>query len=221
MDEFQQISELKNYHSIEASIRHAAERSKNIAYVFSGSNRHLLQQMFGDKSRPLYRLCQTLAIERMCQEVYVPHLQHLAHIRWKKTLPIERLEQIFELTERHPFYMNVLCQLLWEKDAIPTEELTLAIWQNYVKTQRQIISHDVIKLSINQRRVMTALAHAPAKEIQSIEFLAPLKISASSAQQAVNVLVQKDLVYRDEQNIYRILDPAIRHYLDVILWEPI
>ena len=49
----------KNYHSIEASIRHAVERSENISYVFSGSNRHLLKQMFGGQGRPLYRLCQT------------------------------------------------------------------------------------------------------------------------------------------------------------------
>lgn len=34
IDEFQQISQLKNYHSIEASIRHAVERSRNVAYVF-------------------------------------------------------------------------------------------------------------------------------------------------------------------------------------------
>ena len=60
LDEFQQISLLKNAHSIEASLRHAAERSVNIAYVFSGSNRRLLAQMFGDSARPLYRLCQLI-----------------------------------------------------------------------------------------------------------------------------------------------------------------
>jgi uncharacterized protein len=85
IDEFQQISKLKNYHSIEASIRHAVERSDKIAYVFSGSNRRLLEQMFGDQGRPLYKLCQTIQLDRIKKDDYMPHLQQLAKNRWKKT----------------------------------------------------------------------------------------------------------------------------------------
>ncbi|NDA48269.1 MAG: hypothetical protein EBY21_13565, partial [Alphaproteobacteria bacterium] len=55
-DEFQQISELEETLSIEALIRHAVERSKAITYLFSGSRRHLLKEMFSHKNRPLYRL---------------------------------------------------------------------------------------------------------------------------------------------------------------------
>lgn len=219
IDEFQQISQLKNYHSIEASIRHAAERSQNISYIFSGSNRQLLKQMFGDEGRPLYRLCQTLTIERMQKETYIQRLNDLAKIKWKKTLANSLLNQIFHLTELHPFYMNVLCQLLWEKETIPSADDAGVIWHNFVKTQRQIISHDTLKLSINQRHILTALARSPVKEIQSAEFVAALKISASSAQQATESLCQKDLVYRDKDDIYRVLDPAIRYYLNVILWN--
>lgn len=219
LDEFQQISQLKNYHSIEASIRHAAERSKNIAYVFSGSNRQLLQQMFGDAGRPLYRLCQMLSIERMHPGVYRQHLCDLAKARWKKPLVDDMLEKIFQLTELHPFYMNVLCQLLWKQNTIPAKDTADRLWDHYVQTQRQIISHDIMQLSINQRRLITALAHAPVKEIQAIGFITQLKISASSTQQALEVLLEKDLVYRDENAFYRVLDPAMRYYLDVVLWD--
>lgn len=219
MDEFQQISQLKNHASIEASIRHAVERSENVSYVFSGSNRHLLKQMFGDQSRPLYRLCQTINIDRMTKEVYQDHLQQLAHINWKKSLSDDVLKRIFWHTELHPFYMNVLCQMLWEKSHIASIEEIDGVWHEYVKTQRQLISHDVMELSLNQRRIITALAGSPAKEIQSVDFTAPLKISASSAQQAAEVLVRNDLIYEDKDGFYRVLDPAMRYYLDVILWE--
>ena len=33
-DEFQQIGELKENHAIEASIRHAVERSRYVSYIF-------------------------------------------------------------------------------------------------------------------------------------------------------------------------------------------
>ncbi|TAK72483.1 MAG: ATP-binding protein [Gammaproteobacteria bacterium] len=221
IDEFQQISQLKNGHSIEAAIRHAVERSENIAYVFSGSNRQLLKQMFGDQGRPLYRLCQTINIERMAKDVYIPHLQHLAKVRWKKLLSLEAIEQIFKHTERHPFYMNVLCQILWEERDVPSIEKIDTVWHTYVKAQKHLISHDITELSLNQRRIITALARLPVKEIQSIEFIAPLKISASSAQQSLEVLISKDLVYRREDGFYYILDPAMKYYLDVVLWEDI
>lgn len=219
MDEFQQISKLNNYHSIEASIRHAVERSEKIAYVFSGSNRHLLQQMFGDQGRPLYRLCQTINIERMTEDVYRDHLQQLASKRWKKKLPDHIVERIVDATERHPFYINVLCQILWEENHIPSVDAVNTAWHSYVKTQKHIISHDVMALSLNQQRVMTALARLPAREIQSAEFTAPLKLSASSVQQSVDVLMRKDLVYKTADGFYRVLDPAMRYYLDVVLWE--
>jgi hypothetical protein len=219
IDEFQQISQLPNGHSIEASIRHAVERSTHITYVFSGSSRQLLAQMFGDHGRPLYRLCQTLTIERMSENVYAEHLQHLSKLKWKKIIPDDVLEHIFRLTEYHPFYMNVLCQLLWENKHIPSEEEITSIWHDYVKTQRHIISHDIMLLSPNQRRVMIALAKTPAKEIQSAKFTSPLKISTSSVQQALDVLIKKDLIYKNQEGFYCVLDPAMRFYLNVILWD--
>ena len=219
MDEFQQISQLKNHPSIEASIRHAVERSEQIAYVFSGSNRQLLQQMFGQQSRPLYRLCHIFSIERMERAIYIKHLQHLANLHWKKPLPEAVLAKIFELTELHPFYMNVLCQLLWEKAALPSIESIALSWHSYVQNQRQVLSQDLIDLSLNQKHILTALAKKPTKAIQSAEFTSPLKISASSAQQAVETLVRKDLIYQTQEGLYQILDPAIRYFLNVTLWE--
>lgn len=219
MDEFQQISQLKNYHSIEASIRHAVERSENISYVFSGSNRHLLEQMFGDQGRPLYRLCQIINLERMDKKVYANHLNSLAKMKWGKNLSEAVIEQIFINTEQHPFCINVLCQSLWKKSEPPSADDVDAAWHNYVKTQRHIISHDIMELSINQRKIITALAKLPAKEIQSSEFTAHIKISASSVQQSSEVLMRKDLIYKDKDGFYRILDPAMRYYLNIILWE--
>jgi len=218
IDEFQQISQLKNYHSIEASIRHAVERSENVTYVFSGSNRQLLKQMFGDQGRPLYRLCQTINIERMAADVYVTQLNKLSLIRWKKSISQESITQIILSTELHPFYMNVLCQLLWEEDTVPTTEKICIVWHNYVKAQKQMISHDIVELSVNQRRILNALAKMPIKEIQSAEFTSSIKISASSAQQSIDVLLRKDLVVRNQDGFYRVLDPAMRYYLDVVLW---
>ena len=53
-DEFQQIL---SYDSdmVERRLRSSIQNHKDVAYIFLGSRKHLIQKMFLDKSRPLYR----------------------------------------------------------------------------------------------------------------------------------------------------------------------
>lgn len=217
MDEFQQISELKNYHSIEASIRHAVERSQNVSYVFSGSNRHLLNQMFGDKGRPLYRLCQTIELGRIEGSKYIKRFKQLAKKQWGEELRSEVMETILRLTECHPFYVNAFCQAIWEETKLPIGEETVeALWHNYIKTQRYNISLDVMKLSPNQRKILIALAQKPEHEVQATEFTVKLRISASSSQQSIDVLLKKDFIMNTPDG-YALVDPAVKYYLNYLL----
>ncbi len=212
IDEMQQITFLKNAHSIEASLRHAIERSKSITYCFSGSSRHLLKGMFGDSSRPLYRLCHTLEIERMAEEHYHQHLNQLARERWNCALDEAVFKTLMRLTEGHPFYVNALCQCVWMEDQIP-DALTLeAIWRNYVQANRHVIADDVIGLSLNQKQVLTTLAHHHVTEMYGADFLGKVKLSQSSVRKSVDVLLEKDLIYHHE-NIYDLIDPAIKYFL--------
>jgi hypothetical protein len=219
LDEFQQISQLPHFQSLEASIRHAVERSQCVSYVFSGSNRRLLQHMFADQSRPLYRLCQTMPVLRMSKASYLAQFEKLAHKKWCKNISPEAIESIFTVTELHPYYVNVLCQLLWEKANVPDSACVNSVWHDYVKTQRQFISHDMMALSANQKKILVALAKSPTKAIQSSSFTVPLKISASSAAQSLAVLLEKDFCFKDEDDNYQVLEPAVSYYLNVILWE--
>lgn len=120
MDEFQQVGELNDQHTVEAAIRHAAERAKNVSYVFSGSNRHLLLQMFSEKSRPFYRLCETMILQRISQVDYTAFIQKQAQIKWKKPINDAVLQTIFSYSERHPYYINLICNRLWLEDKFPT-----------------------------------------------------------------------------------------------------
>lgn len=215
IDEMQQLSFLKNSHSIEASIRHAVERSRNITYCFSGSSRHLLKKMFGDKERPLYRLCHTVEIGRIDSEHYQRYLQQCALKRWAKTLSDNAFCKIMQLTQEHPFYVNALCQSLWMEETIPDEAQVEHQWKGYIQSNRYIISDDIIELSLNQKKVLSTLAKNPTKELYSAEFLSHIKLTQSSVHKAVEALMEKDLIYCIE-GYYRVLDPAIEYYIQNI-----
>ena len=63
LDEFQRLSQMQEPEVIEGAIRHIAEKTNNIVFLFSGSNRHLLGKMFDDRQRPLYKLCDRIHLD--------------------------------------------------------------------------------------------------------------------------------------------------------------
>lgn len=212
MDEFQQIGTLTNYHTIEASIRHAVERSKNVTYIFSGSNRHMLEQMFNDKTRPLYHLCELLRLSRIKPQDLHGFIKKLSKQKWGSKLGDECLDMIINLTERHTFYVNRLCRLLWKNDQKPSKEEVRKSWDYYVNSQQWIVD-DLSKLTANQRNVMQALAKQPTSEIYGEYMRSTTKIQASSINKTIVSLQKTDLIYCDEQGDFKITDPAIRHFI--------
>ena len=98
-DEFQQIGTLNESHEIEASIRHAVERSQHVSYVFSGSNRHLLSQMFNDKRRPFYHLCELMRLGRIARNDYLEFIQAAARKNGIKNLLKKRSQQ-YSISQR-------------------------------------------------------------------------------------------------------------------------
>ncbi len=212
-DEFQQISILKDNTVIEGMIRHAVERSKSITYIFSGSNRHLLQAMFGSSNRPLYKLCQTMSIQRISEEEYKKFLTVLAKKKWGE-LPSETFEEIMFCSDRHPFYINAICNKLWKDfKTTPTKNDVSDVWSWFTSSNKTNIISDIIDLSVNQKRIITCLAQAPTSEIRGHDFLMRTKLAPSSIVQSIESLESKDIVFHDTNGVYTLLDPAVRYYL--------
>jgi len=212
MDEFQQVGTLANYHTIEASIRHAVERSKNVTYIFSGSNRHMLEQMFNDKTRPLYHLCELLRLDRIKPKDLHGFIKKLSKRKWGSILDDDCLDLIISLTEQHTFYVNRLCRLLWKHDQKPDKEGVKVAWDSYVNSQ-QWIADDLSKLTANQRNIMQALAKQPTSEIYGEYMRNTTKIQASSISKTIASLQKTDMIYCDTQKNFKITDPAVRCFI--------
>ena len=213
MDEFQTVGEVTDNYSIEAAIREAAQKSTNVAYVFSGSDRHLIQEMFSDKKRPFYRLCNLISLDRISENDYTTYIQKAAQIRWDKKLLEKVLKQIFSLTERHSYYINKLCSLLWSGD-YPNEEVVATCWNKYILENKSQIERELELLSINQRKILISIAqNGPVKEPFGKEFATRINMSLSSIFRALPSLIEKDYLLVDREGYHRILDPLIKDVL--------
>lgn len=212
-DEFQQIGELKENHAVEAAIRHAVERSQYVSYIFCGSKRHLLNEMFSDKSRPLYHLCDLMTIERIDTSAYHEFLNKMAQTKWKKSLENDVTEEIAHLTHNHPYYVNALCRRLWRSDQQPTLSDVRQSWDDYVSQQRDWISNDLTQLTLNRRKVLTALAYQPTELFQGQEFSALVGLAPSSINKCITDLRKLDMIYQDNNGYFRVLDPSIAYFI--------
>lgn len=212
-DEFQQIGELKGNHAIEAAIRHAVERSSRVSYIFCGSKRHLLNEMFSDKSRPLYHLCDLMTINRIETISYEPFLNKMAKNKWKTYLDKDVILEILYLTENHPYYVNALCRRLWRNNKMPSLSEVRNSWDDYIAKQSVWIIDDLSRLTLNRRKVITALAYQPVCEPQGQAFSEKTGLNPSAIKKALTDLNKLDLIYQDKQGYYHVLDPAVSYFI--------
>lgn len=213
IDEFQKIAEITNDHSIEAAIRNVAQTSKNIAFVFSGSNRHLIQDMFYDSNRPFYKMCDVMMLDRIGEKHYFPYIQNAAIKNWQRELPNKVITSILHLTEHHPYYVNLLCSKLWTGE-FPTENEVIQCWECCAEESRSQVEREIDLLSFNQKKLLISLARfGIIDKPTSQSFLKKVGLSSTSMSQALSVLLEKDYVYKNKLGFYCVLDPLFKKIL--------
>lgn len=209
-DEFQQLRAIKADGSLEGSIRHAVERASNVAYVFAGSERHLLADMFEDPDRPLYHLCERMSVHRISAEAYTEFLGNAAKARWRCTLNDSLVELVLGLTLRHPYYVNALCGRLWQADKAPNLATIRRVWKRFVEEDQRRAASRVLALSSAQRGMLAGIARAG--EIQhptGQAFLQQLRMATSTGLAAKEVLERQDLIQQTETGTWSLVDPVM------------
>ncbi len=223
IDEFQDIREANSSKSIQGAIRHVAQQTSHIVFIFSGSNRHLLLELFDDSSKPLYMLCDMMHLERMTSKDYSPHLQKLAKKNWQHPLPKNVFNKIMALTELHPYYVNLLCHEIWRLKNLPDLNDVTSCWERCYDTHEDRLVADLAKLTVKQQSVLKTLALHPATEPTGHGFVSTANVSVSTINQAINVLRHKDMIHKIKKlddavpqlalKQLRVLDPLLAYAL--------
>ncbi len=214
-DEFQQLSILEEGVSIEAAIRHSMELSKSLTYLFSGSNRHILAAMFNQEDRPFFRQLIKMDLGRINDADYTAFINKAAKKRWKKALSKDTLKRIVILTERHPYYVNYLCNLLWQESSPPSIKKVESQWNDIIEQMTSWYQSSTQKLTKNQQAFLRALSVQPTNQPQSHEFGERSGIKVASISRTIDSLAHEDLIYKDEEGFIRVIDPGLKHYFSL------
>jgi hypothetical protein len=213
IDEFQQVSRLDEGHAVEGAIRSVAQSAKALAFVFLGSERTLLSQMFENRERPLYMLCDHLDVGRIHAEAYHKFLRDAARLQWNAPIPDRAVDALLRTTERHPFYVNALSRILWDQAKPPTDSAVEAAWTQLLADEAERFKVQLLPVPHLTRAVFKALAEEPTAAPTAQSFLTSLGLSVGTVSGAVKWLEERDLIWRDESNVLRPVDPLMGLYV--------
>ena len=215
IDEFQQITRYPEK-NVEALLRTHIQKLSNANFVFSGSRRRIMEEMFFSSKRPFFQSAKALQLEAIDREIYLDFAT--AHFKKAgKDIDPDAFYHVYDTFWGVTFYVQRIM-----KDAFAETPVGACCDINTIK---QIIdefidendSHLREQLSFitePQKELLYAI-HAEG-EVQSITSAAFNKKhrlrSPSSTQTASKKLLEYDLITRKEK-IYSLTDPLLSLWL--------
>lgn len=201
-------------------IRHVAQESENLRFIFSGSNRHILEMMFDDRTRPLYSLCDRITIDRIHETDYLAYMHKVAEKTWEKTVDESVFSEILALTECHPYYVNVLCDKVWNEceNKIPTKLIVRNLWQDYILQEKTKVAKELSSLNMSQRKILIEIAQGSTKNLMGKASLKKLDFSSATVMKSLRLLEEQDYINRDKNEEYFLVDPLIK--ASILLFFP-
>ena len=199
-DEFQRIAEYDD-DLVERRLRSVIQHQPDVTYLFLGSRRHVVREMFLDSERPLYRSAGQYPLGPIDVEHWIPFIQEKFDVGGKQ-ISEAHIHEIHRLTQGHPFYTQHLGHALWEQcesGAAVTDQLIEDALQ--LLLDRESFAYGMLweSLTNNQRRFLKGLALEPksAKPFASSFIRRHGLRKSSNAQRAAEVLLKSDILDRD------------------------
>lgn len=212
-DEFQEITTLEDSKKIEGIIRSYIQQQENISYVFVGSRRKLLVDMFTDKKRPFYKSSFLFQLEKIPKAEFVECIVD-SFKKTEKLCTKKEAERIYNLVDGYPYYVQKLSSIVWD---LTEKRVSTRIIDNAFQTLLKIESIDFesiwINLNKSEKIVLKTIAKYPDISVFSKDFIEKTKLSVGGIQKAISSLTKKDLIEKKDR-FYKLTDPVMGHWLN-------
>lgn len=215
IDEFQQIREYPET-TTEAFIRTIVQQCSKTRFIFCGSKRHMMTDIFYSPSKPFFQSVINQSLKPIPMDTYIEFAGRLFAERGK-FLDKFTAELVYKMFDGCTWYMQMIMNELFaltEKGTICTREYIDIAWDNIILVQEDRFQAILFSLAPKQKEVLFAIAKERKVEgITSAEFVKRHRlVSASSVQAALKPLLKNDIV-TNEDGIYRIYDYFFADYL--------
>ncbi len=216
IDEFQQINEYPES-GTEAMLRSYIQFSHNIHFVFSGSKKHIMSEMFTSPQRPFYQSTDILNLAPLNKETYYQFANNFFETN-KGGLDREVFRELYDTYDGYTWYVQSVLNRLYEKFRTVSGSAQLReTILNVVESKKPQYESLVMFLTDNQFSLLRAVAkEGLVEQPMGKEFIKKNGLpGASSVKTALEVLNDKELLYQTSDG-YIVYDRFMNQWLQRI-----
>lgn len=207
IDEFQQILYYNDNRNVEAALRTQIQKCNNANFIFAGSQRHLMSEMFLSPARPFYQSVVPMSLKLISLDHYWDFAEPLFAMNGNRKIYFEVVEAVYQrfegITANVQRIMNMLYMLTPKEETCDMTMIDRAI-DTYLQLSSEYYTELLRQMPEKQRNVFIAIAsEGKAKTISGSKFIKKYHLpSASSVISAVKGLMEKDFITSTDQEYY-------------------
>ena len=195
IDEFQQISQYPEK-NMEQLLRTIIQSYPTIPFIFSGSSKHMLEPMFTSAGRPFYQSAEIMYLDKIAETEYSKFILTNFESAGKK-IEKEAMVRIFNWTRGHTFYVQHVCNLIFEtSDKTIDNNLVSQIFHRVLTSQEPMFSNYRNLIPAQQFKLLQAIAAEDGiAQPTSGSFINNHNLnSASSVSTSIKALAEKEMI---------------------------
>ena len=206
IDEFQKILDYPNGQNIEAALRTHIQKCPNATFLFCGSKRHLMTEIFLSPSRPFYQSVITMGLDPISEDKYAEFAKRQFE-KNGKSLHEEVVPQVYNRFYGVTAYLQRIMNVLYlntDKGEVCTPDMIEDAIDFIINLNSEHYETLFGQMSEKQRLVFLAIAiEKRARNISSSEFVRKYHLaSPSSVVSASRGLLDKDFITQDNNEYY-------------------
>ncbi len=212
LDEFQEVVEIDP--RLPKLMRAVFQRQPEVAHVYLGSKRHMMQRIFNDENEPFWRSAKQVELGVIEREPFAAYIKRQFE-RTDRYIAAEAVDVILDSTGGHPYATQELCYFAWQETAADERAEAEHVDAALTKVLRSEHAHFSLlweRASSVQRVLLTELAHEPGRPLTGDYRRRHNLPAPSTVQRAVEALERDELVARDRGRV-RIVEPFLAAWL--------
>lgn len=218
IDEFQQIRDYPEQ-NMEALLRTYIQQTHNLSFIFCGSKKHMMADIFANEKKPFYNSTTFVSLDKISEESYSTFIRRLFNER-QRSITDEALQFILDWTRRHTYYTQQLCHTVYanESKSITINDVKIAC-EELMKQGEAVYLQYRQMLTDKQWSYLIAIAkEGSVQQITASAFLKDHKIGTPSvSRRLAEALCEKGLLNDKatlEGIIYSLNDVFLSHWME-------
>lgn len=218
IDEFQQIRDYPEQ-NMEALLRTYIQQTRNLTFIFCGSKKHIMTDIFTNEKKPFYSSTTFVSLEKISEESYKTFIRRLFNERQRK-ITDEALQFILEWTRRHTYYTQQLCHTIFANDSanVTLDDAKKACEQLMKQGETVYLQYRQMLTDKQWNYLIAVAKEGSVQQITASEFLSTYKIgSPSVSRRLADALVEKGLLNDDISvtgTTYTVSDVFLSHWME-------